>query len=319
MNKPLVDVVIITYNQEDFIAETLESVLSQSYENIRIIVSDDGSKDKTPEIINNYAQKYKNIVPVFSKKNTGIAANLNRAIKHLQGKYVAWLGGDDLFLPDKIKIQVEFLESNPHFSGCFTDAEVFEHPSGKVLGLFSKLFGNGKIEETIDIRNFLNPKIQLLPSTFLIRKKYIPPHGFDTRFAILNDFIFDAEVVLKAPFGGIPNVLTKYRRHTKNIGKNETFRKKIFEENLMAIAVLESRYPFLSKYLKKRKNYYILLEALKSFNTDKKRAKILIRNAIYNGDILKAIGCYILGSWLSKYIQDEEKRKFLAKLRKIVY
>ena len=93
---PKVSVMIITYNQEDLISETIESVLFQNYPNLEIIVSDDASTDKTPEIILSYASRYPNVViPVLNKKNIGITGNSNTAFFACTGEMVAVLGGDD--------------------------------------------------------------------------------------------------------------------------------------------------------------------------------------------------------------------------------
>jgi hypothetical protein len=181
------------------------------------------------------------------------------------------------------------------------------------------MFSNGKIEKTVDIKKFLNPKIQLLPSTFMVRREYLPKSGFDERFKILNDFLFDAEIIVQAPFGGISKVLTRYRRHKRNVGKIKGLREALFEENLMVIAVLESRYPTLARYLKKRKNYYILLEAIKSFPEDKKRAKDLIKLAYNSGDRLRALGCYFLGAILGSRLKDENNRRYFNKIRRLIY
>jgi glycosyltransferase involved in cell wall biosynthesis len=85
----LVSVVIPTYNQKDFVHETIDSVLVQDYENIEIIITDDGSKDGTNGIIQEYAAKYPDkIFPVLSERNTGIAANLNRGLAKVSGDVI---------------------------------------------------------------------------------------------------------------------------------------------------------------------------------------------------------------------------------------
>ena len=86
-NKGLVSVSVITYNQEEFIEETLESILNQSYNNIEIIVSDDCSTDRTVQILKNYAKKYPNIVkPILNTENKGITENSNAALSACRGE-----------------------------------------------------------------------------------------------------------------------------------------------------------------------------------------------------------------------------------------
>ena len=127
MAEPKVSVIIPTYNQRDFVRETIDSVLAQTYNNIEIIVTDDGSIDGTREIIQEYASQYpEKIKPVYSEKNTGIAANINRGLAVRTGEFIAWLGGDDIMLPEKIQKQVDLLIGRPDAVGCCHDAEVFE-------------------------------------------------------------------------------------------------------------------------------------------------------------------------------------------------
>ena len=92
----------------------MNSVLSQDYEKIKIIVSDDCSTDGTVDLIKEYSKKYpKKIIPLFSDRNLGLTQNIDRATKHCEGKYISHLGGDDMMLKDKISSQVEFMERKP--------------------------------------------------------------------------------------------------------------------------------------------------------------------------------------------------------------
>lgn len=100
---PLVSVHVITFNQAHLIHETLQSILAQDYANIEIIVADDGSTDGTANIISEYANQYPSkIIPLVAGPNLGITGNSNRGLQACKGKYIAFIGGDDLFLPSKI-------------------------------------------------------------------------------------------------------------------------------------------------------------------------------------------------------------------------
>ena len=113
MEKPSVNILIFTYNQESIVKDTLESVLNQSYSNItKIIIADDGSTDDTPNIINDYASNNPSIKPILAKKNKGIAYNMNRAINCADAKYVSFLDGDDIMYERKIENQVDYLNTN---------------------------------------------------------------------------------------------------------------------------------------------------------------------------------------------------------------
>jgi len=114
-NQPLVSIISPTYNHEKFIASCIESVLAQRYYNWEMIIIDDGSTDGTFDIATDYAKKDERIKP-FTQKNIGIfrlGESYNFALSKCKGSYVAILECDDVWLPEKLEIQVEVLENHP--------------------------------------------------------------------------------------------------------------------------------------------------------------------------------------------------------------
>ena len=106
-NNPLVSIIIPVYNGENFVIEAIESALNQTYENIEVIVVNDGSVDRTEELITPYLRRLKYI----KKENGGVSSALNLGIKESQGEYVSWLSHDDIYYPEKIKKQINFLKN----------------------------------------------------------------------------------------------------------------------------------------------------------------------------------------------------------------
>jgi hypothetical protein len=104
---PKVSIIIPVYNGSNFLREAIDSALAQTYENIEILVINDGSKDngKTEEIALSYGEK----IHYFSKENGGVSSALNMAIKEMTGEYFSWLSHDDLYYEDKVKRQIETL------------------------------------------------------------------------------------------------------------------------------------------------------------------------------------------------------------------
>jgi glycosyltransferase involved in cell wall biosynthesis len=98
LNQPLVSVIIPAYNAENFIAKTLESVLSQTYQNIEVLVVDDGSTDTTAEIVKSFVQKDSR-VSLLQQSNAGVAAARNLAIEKSKGEYIAPIDADDIWYP----------------------------------------------------------------------------------------------------------------------------------------------------------------------------------------------------------------------------
>jgi len=111
---PLVSIVVTVYNKEDFIKKTLESTLQQSYQNLEIIVVDDGSTDRSSEIIYGYASSDHRI-KMIGQQNSGVASAINRGLREVQGEYIVILDGDDIIYPKYIERAVKYLEDHTMF------------------------------------------------------------------------------------------------------------------------------------------------------------------------------------------------------------
>lgn len=122
-NESLVSVITPTFNSERFIKKTIESILSQSYKNVELIIVDDCSTDNTISIIKSFSDK--RIVLIENKENMGAAYSRNIAIKHANGEYIAFLDGDDLWDSTKLEKQIAFMEIN-NFSFTYTNYDIID-------------------------------------------------------------------------------------------------------------------------------------------------------------------------------------------------
>lgn len=148
MNKqPLVSVVVVTYNSEKFILETLESIKKQTYKNIELIVSDDCSKDNTIKICGEWINKNKNYFASYkiitSEENTGIGSNCNRGLFNAKGEWIKLIAGDDALLDTCIEDYITVVNQNPSYyffhSLCVKYQESFKESN---LLPISKVFPN---------------------------------------------------------------------------------------------------------------------------------------------------------------------------------
>lgn len=114
---PLVSVIIPTYNRGWIIKEAVDSVLSQDFLGFEIIVVDDGSTDNTQDILS----AYKNDIKVLKHNNQGVSAARNRGIALASGRFIAFLDSDDLWMPNKLSMQVDFLNINKEALICQTE------------------------------------------------------------------------------------------------------------------------------------------------------------------------------------------------------
>jgi glycosyltransferase involved in cell wall biosynthesis len=115
LSKPLVSVIIAFYNEERFLDEAIKSILNQTYEEWELILVDDGSNDSSSRIANKYANKNRKVFYIEHENhsNKGVSASRNTGIYKANGKYIAFLDADDIWLPDKLNLQVDLMLANP--------------------------------------------------------------------------------------------------------------------------------------------------------------------------------------------------------------
>lgn len=110
MHTPLFSVLVPAYNIESLIRQTLESALAQTIQDLEIVVVDDGSSDKTTEVVHSFTDPR---IRLIHQANAGVSAARNRAIAEARGKYVAFLDGDDVWLPFHLETALRFFEAYP--------------------------------------------------------------------------------------------------------------------------------------------------------------------------------------------------------------
>lgn len=128
----LVSIITPTYNSREYISETIYSVLSQTYKNWEMIIVDDKSMDDTCEIVHNFVLKDSRIKLFQLSANSGPAVARNEAIKNSNGKYIAFLDSDDIWLPQKLEKQVAFMKKHDCEFSC-TNYEIFSNSKNKIV------------------------------------------------------------------------------------------------------------------------------------------------------------------------------------------
>ncbi|MDA0177895.1 glycosyltransferase family 2 protein [Mesoflavibacter profundi] len=110
--QPLVSIITPMYNSEKFILKTIESVINQTYSNWELLLIDDGSTDNTIQIVEDFKQKYTNIKLLQNPTNLGAAQSRNKGILEAKGDYIAFLDADDLWKPNKLDLQIQFMQTH---------------------------------------------------------------------------------------------------------------------------------------------------------------------------------------------------------------
>ncbi len=127
MNKPKVSVLMPAYNAEKYIAEAIESILSQTFTDFEFIIVDDGSTDSTWDLIQEFANKDQRIVAIKNEKNSQICVSLNNGLAVAQGEYVVRIDADDTSPGDRIEKQVEFMDKNPEIVVSGGKIQICDH------------------------------------------------------------------------------------------------------------------------------------------------------------------------------------------------
>lgn len=141
MNKNIkVSICVVTYNQDKYIRECLQTLVNQKLDfNFEIIVGDDCSTDKTRDIILEFSKMYPELIfPLFQNTNVGAAKNGFSVYERARGEYIAHVDGDDAALPNKISKQVAILDANPHCFFCTHDAIVIDNHSNRIRSSLKK-------------------------------------------------------------------------------------------------------------------------------------------------------------------------------------
>ena len=124
MENELVSIVMVNYNQEKFLKKAIDSVLIQTYKNWELIIVDDGSTDRSVDIIKEYEDD--RIKPIFLQENSHICIATNTGFAAVNGKYIARLDSDDIWEKEKLEKQMDFMQQNPDAKVCFTQIELID-------------------------------------------------------------------------------------------------------------------------------------------------------------------------------------------------
>jgi alpha-1,3-rhamnosyltransferase len=225
MDEPLVSIVVITYNSSKFVLETLESCKEQTYKNIELIISDDASTDDTVEICKKWLRENKERFVrtkiIESKKNTGIAPNLNRGIKDVRGEWVKILAGDDYLSSNLIKIYIDFVSEKEQISVIHSNATLVNEQKRKRkkdCSAYRINQPNCKVNEQLEILLRSGP---IVASTAMIKTGLYKKVGtYDERAPFWEDTPFWIKVTKAGVKLTYLNYYGTYYRRDKNSVQN---------------------------------------------------------------------------------------------------
>ncbi|BDA72034.1 glycosyl transferase family 2 [Calothrix sp. PCC 7716] len=255
---PLISVIIPAYNAEKFISRTLESVLSQTYENIEVLVIDDGSDDKTVEIVQSLAQKDSRII-LFQQQNSGVAVARNLGINKSQGEFIAPIDADDIWYPQNLEKQVRCMKQSDSSVGLVYSWSVDINEQEKLTGNFRASSIEGDVFTTLICHNFLGNA-----SSTLIRRNCLEKiGGYNSKFKAQNaqgceDWDFYLRIAEHFQFKVVPEFLVGYRKIANSMSGD--YNKMAKSHNLM-LKEIQKKHPEISTvfYRLSKSSFYMYL------------------------------------------------------------
>jgi glycosyltransferase involved in cell wall biosynthesis len=208
MKNTLVSVIMPVYNSEKYLKAAIESVLSQSYENIELIVVDNASVDSTREIVLSYTDS--RIRLVKNEINSGIVYSRNKGIELATGSFVATLDSDDIAMPDRLARQVDFLERHPEYGMCGTFYNLID---GQDKFLRKVVYPTG----SRDIKTHLTLGNCFGNSTIMIRSHIAKELRYRKEFEIIEDYDLWYRISRMSEVANLPFFGTAYRMHGNNL------------------------------------------------------------------------------------------------------
>ena len=220
--KETVSVVIPLYNAAPFIADTLQSILAQTYTDLQIYVIDDFSTDGSDKIVQELASKEPRITYVHAEKKGGCPApNKNLGTRLAQGTYVAYCDNDDWWSPEKITKQVAYLDAHPEVVILGTNVEIVDTEHNTSLGLFWK---NPEQITPSTVRTLvLDGPILATTTCMMGRRDYMLTHPFDERFLGSDEYDLSLHTALDNPaqIAILPETLAFWRWHSASLSHSE--------------------------------------------------------------------------------------------------
>jgi len=210
-DNPLVSVIIPLYNGKQYIYEAVNSMLNQTYQNIEIIIIDDGSTDEGGTVVNNIDSP--KIIYIMNEKNIGVSASRNKGLDLAKGTYIALMDADDISMPTRIEKQVSFLENNTEYGVVSGHYEQFKKRRFSTKIRIEKL----PIDPDIIHANILFSSVLCTPAT-MIRGDVLKNNNlkFDTSLQMAEDFDLWKKLSFVTKIMNLDEVLLRYRRHGNN-------------------------------------------------------------------------------------------------------
>lgn len=259
--QPLVSIICVAYNHQNYVIETIKSALNQTYSPIEIIIIDDKSSDDTAKIIKNFIKDYPTIKFIENSKNLGNTKTFNKAVKYAHGEYLIDLACDDILLPKCVKYQIEAFSkyNNSEIGIVFGNSELINQDGDYIRDYFPTDENRNIIDKslfTIDLKYLLKGGLCMNSvSSMMHRGIFNDLNGYDERLAF-EDFDYWIRVLENYNIVYIDKILTQKRELEKSMSKH------FFKKNKFANSLDKSMVLILQETINRHKTETNILRAI---------------------------------------------------------
>jgi glycosyltransferase involved in cell wall biosynthesis len=221
---PKVSVIVPTYNRAHFLAEAIQSVLDQTFQDFEVMVVDDGSTDNTKEVVDRFQDPR---IKYIYRRNRGLSAARNTGIKASIGEYIALLDSDDIWLPQNLELNVKLLDSRPDIALVCSDLYEFNNDTGATIRRLWRNRSGRYWRELQDgtrqpLTEYLSGRASLRIVTVIMRRQVFDEAGyFDEALQAFEDFDMYVRIFQRFSSIGIINMpLVRVRKHRAHLSRD---------------------------------------------------------------------------------------------------
>lgn len=214
--KPLVSVIIPTWNRVEYLFEALNSVFQQSYPHIEIIVVDDGSTDDTKARLEPLINKGK--IRYFYQENQGQSAARNLAISKMKGAYACFLDSDDHWFPHKVEAQVELMKTDSNIAICYGDMNLIDS-KGHFVSHWRMPHYSGYVMKQLLLNNFIS-----MPTVMIKADALVEQGGFDEQIRFAPDYDLWLRISPSCQIIYLDSILAEYRVMDEQLSSDKAAR-----------------------------------------------------------------------------------------------
>lgn len=299
MSSPLVSVVIPSFNQADFLADAIQSVLKQTYQNFEIIVVNDASPDHTEEVMNRFFDR--RIQYIVHEKNLRLPAARNTGMRASRGEIIALLDADDMFHPEKLEAHVNFLAAHPEVGVTYNARYELNHSADTVREIWRPPL-------TVDLLDLMKG-FPFAPSDMVLRREWAFKVGlFNPDMGSAEDTDFPCRLALAGcQFAGIDRVLN-YRRYHSGRGRKNLEGRLADVERALAAVLADPRCPEEARTLGHRaiRHHMMVIVSLALMQNETAVAQKYLRRLVgLDPAVIQNFPCELVEFLLSELIIDD--------------